>query len=863
MSRVFQGWEAVAEAVEVIILESTRLGKNPLLAGQVRSLRAMMERLPDNGVVLADEVGMGKTRIACVLASAVIACGGRVAFVLPPGLAPQWKRELRAAGYAQPVPDILRSLQGYLAYPGEGFWYDQNAVFFSHLFVNWRLGQDAAPWRWALLPRAYEALAEQHKIATGRYPYGWSHIAGNDYPGLAKAATAIGKATATQIGAAGLRQRRAIGAAVDWPAWFNGDGYARGNVVRDHLEKLVGVGLGAFDLVLIDEAHKGRGNETGLARLLELIVPSSQARRVAITATPVELGVDQWCNTLARIEVDAGRLETIRSVCTTYVERLISVQAAWVTSEKARDDYRQAAAAFEQALRPYVLRRDKREDETIRRFQQVTGEGPGSYREPFVTHIEPTDLTEPWLDAVFAAEALSLIADANASLSQQDRRRRLTIANGHAVATMLDRSSQRDPARDGDDSETPDLHGDRAVFWTEALRSAVTRAAKSGGPTALYRHPAIVKAVEVAEKITEQGRKVLVFGRFTRPMSALEDILNARAMVRRISEGRHWPQSSLSADQAPAVELALEQFGERAGLRTVGDVSDTVAKLYKDYTTIRGAGLTRARKITDSVLQVRKIPLVEELAAFLTRAALDLAQGNETGAADAEVERALAMIVDAALDIDANADLLKQDERGDLIVDDDETARTQQGHAARLAQYLKEEFGSPRGTFARLMYGATQPATRRNLQLAFNRKGVFPEVLIAQSAVGREGLNLHEECRDILILHPEWNPAVVEQQIGRIDRLNSRWCKDFDVWSSGDRLTECPRIAIHSIVFSGTYDEHNWSVLNRRWSELRGQLHGTVIPEQRIWQDYATRDLAELINRDAPRLSPGKFSDTL
>jgi SNF2 family DNA or RNA helicase len=48
-------------------------------------------------------------------------------------------------------------------------------------------------------------------------------------------------------------------------------------------------------------------------------------------------------------------------------------------------------------------------------------------------------------------------------------------------------------------------------------------------------------------------------------------------------------------------------------------------------------------------------------------------------------------------------------------------------------------------------------------------------VLVAQSVVGREGLNLHRACRTVILLHPEWNPGVVEQQIGRVDRLSSYW----------------------------------------------------------------------------------------
>ena len=48
------------------------------------------------------------------------------------------------------------------------------------------------------------------------------------------------------------------------------------------------------------------------------------------------------------------------------------------------------------------------------------------------------------------------------------------------------------------------------------------------------------------------------------------------------------------------------------------------------------------------------------------------------------------------------------------------------------------------------MYGGTAPATRRLVQLAFNRPNSFPRVLVAQSMVGREGLNLHRACRIVV-----------------------------------------------------------------------------------------------------------------
>ena len=90
-----------------------------------------------------------------------------------------------------------------------------------------------------------------------------------------------------------------------------------------------------------------------------------------------------------------------------------------------------------------------------------------------------------------------------------------------------------------------------------------------------------------------------------------------------------------------------------------------------------------------------------------------------------------------------------------------------------------ESYSGRDGSFTRLLYGGTAAQTRRLPQAAFNREGSWRMVLVAQSMVGREGLNLHEECRTVVLLHAECNPGVVEQQIGNVDRMNSRWLKDY------------------------------------------------------------------------------------
>jgi hypothetical protein len=105
--------------------------------------------------VIADEVGMGKTRIAVALARAVVEAGGRVAILIPPTLGFQWREELRHGGVPD-VPDAVRSLWGFLAAwdhraPARP-WFDQPVVLVAHGFANWRLGASTQRWRFELLP---------------------------------------------------------------------------------------------------------------------------------------------------------------------------------------------------------------------------------------------------------------------------------------------------------------------------------------------------------------------------------------------------------------------------------------------------------------------------------------------------------------------------------------------------------------------------------------------------------------------------------------------------------------------------------------------------------------------------------------
>ena len=71
----------------------------------------------------------------------------------------------------------------------------------------------------------------------------------------------------------------------------------------------------------------------------------------------------------------------------------------------------------------------------------------------------------------------------------------------------------------------------------------------------------------------------------------------------------------------------------------------------------------------------------------------------------------------------------------------------------------------------RLANGDVQRETRRRLMLAFNTP-FFPEILIASSVMG-EGVDLHLNCRHVIHHDLDWNPSVLEQRTGRLDRIGS------------------------------------------------------------------------------------------
>lgn len=861
MSAGFKGWPAVADVLRQMADKGVSAERTwSLNDGQRRSLRAIASRIQNNGVVLADEVGMGKTRIAVALAHAVTSCGGRVAILMPPGLGFQWADELRDGQV--PSPPLLHSLEQFYSVwsdeaPHEP-WAQHQVVLVSHLFANWRKREASDWWRWGLLS---EVVAHLNKAKT-RFPNGYD-LASSEKKGRLAAAvkTAAREIADRATSDAGLLTL--IESAVDGRSWqetLDTHKYTSSGALRPALERVVGLGLGIFDLVILDEAHKSRGVKSGVERLLDLVVASKACRRISMTATPVELSATQWMQALDRIDVDAAEL---KDCIEEYAEAAKDVRVS-PTVEQIRERFGKVSSAFHDALTPFLLRRDKRENPSVKQFASRSELPINEYRHEAEIAVDPHCMTLGWRRAVCAAEALSLAASGGRDPAAQ--RLRLTIGNGHGINELLDRATcddDLDGAQKDQDAKANEESGvaestrsspppaskqaKRIEWWTSVVCSAFPQ----GEDDALFDHPGIAAAVEAVEAAHGRQEKVLVFGRFTRPMRALVELLNARMMLRCLKDGVPWPQASIHAQEWAAVQVAQRQLS-----LFVGEGRSAIdARLHKQYEALQAA----RQGMREQLLSRLEEGLDSQPADSLARHMFQAMKQSEEGTVS--VTRAIVeMLGDKAGDAPSSA---WADEFSHLVLasaerDESEDIDDLDAMALwkKLAERLDKEYNRPEGGFARLMYGKTEHSTRRLLQLAFNRPHSYPRILVAQSVVGREGLNLHRACRTVLLLHPEWNPAVVEQQIGRVDRLGSRWEQLVETADEESWRGDPPRIEILPIVFKGTYDEHQWRVLRDRWNDLRAQLHGVVIPPSVLDGDALLSQLAREINAKAPDFSP-------
>lgn len=834
--------------------------------GQRRSLRFIAARIPEHGVVLADEVGTGKTRIACVLADVVMAHGGRVATVVPRGLLAQWKEELKqvqtAPRRAQELTSWQETVDGVKDEAGrEGWWLLAHGFRFPSI-------QDRSPaWRFALpwlvllaaqpdrrtdaRTKLYKLwdLVEQRVEDRPRWAGQWrlaqqmkSRLPGELLQRLASLQQPDWEPNAKNEELAELFRRRPRGEGL--------------RVVDDLLKHWIG----RVDLLVVDEAHKSRDVEedqprTVLSELLEYSLKTdSSSRRLCLTATPMELGMEQWTPLLHRTRAGAEtpKIETA----------LQQLQQAVRAATEAPDETKRhealvtASRRFQGVLRPFLTRRRRRSEELLQHFNaRALLPGAQPHRDvqpvPISWNIDVAAAGEHWRDILFALEGISRAARgmSAAELTGGIKTLHTKLATGHIALDLFDKHQLPMVDVGSPDTSAQQL---RLHHWCKQYAAARkkqnddarTREVEGFDPDA--EHPRILAAVRTIEAAMHKSsppEKVLCFGVFLQPLRILRTVLNVRHALRCVDEQR---PVTTSFESHPGI--IWENYRR---MRQEGLFSAALAGVL-----LTPVGLAKALKKQNQLHRNQRAMLArdinKQIDGYLAGLGIELRRDDRERLHG--IMQAVALEARMAGDTEEGwlTEIRRVVETREETTDagDDDPTR-------RLMQWIEDEHADGddgrHSGFCRLLQGSSQWTTRRTLQSAFNRERAFPMVLLAQSQVGREGLNLHLACRNVVQLHPEWNPAILEQQIGRVDRKGGLWERLARRWLDGGAAGEPPRIHVRQLIFEGTYDAKQWSRVGRRQHLFDAALFGNLLPldamlratdEQRIALETAAPDFS-------------------
>ncbi|MQA37044.1 SNF2-related protein [Rugamonas aquatica] len=826
-------------------------------ADQQHSLAWMTGRLQQqNGVLIADEVGLGKTRLAIALAVCVVACGGRAAIMVPPGLTYQWcEEELRgflrqmqelklAWAPADIRPKILRTYPDLFSaenadepYP---FSNKNKIVFMSHRFgLPQRLGAVKKDDLWALPFLLKNDISKDERRGYGTGKLG---VSDQQYDAIAWLAKNL----------PGPLRKRLRGSELGRASTATLTEDENSILFRN----LIGELVGDFELLVIDEAHKNRAGteysstEKALSTTLQsrlsacirdiLLRPGSvtaDAKRVALTATPMEMDVSQWTSILNRIGIQHETIGKLKTAVEAFATAVDNVHTGGAQELKQLSD---AAAAFQSGLQPYVTRRLWRDHPCVQKFARHGGQDNKAHpHRRMRNHVVPlTSLQAEERELLAYMEGLAV---ASKGLATEHRLKSAGSRHSQALPLISEQARMATkPAGPAEDmSPVEQAKRQRQAYWLEKVQALT---ASQGDVAAkpewsLQWHPKVRRAIGLIEEMTQTGKKILVFGEFIAPMLALDRALNIRHYLRHIRKDIPIPLPAGIHLDDPDMLRWLRSEDMEFSRQQIAAFEEDAKRLGARYTLERASLRNACRDSVDAYFNETSqfnSPLPPELSAILvTWLVQQLCTSDALGAFSGsgrrnDVRAAVEMLL---------LDLKDADPAGKDAGDEDAAQKPfNWRNAVQTVEQELEKDSSGKYQFrmsphSRVLYGEVKASTRRVRQSTFNNRQLNPQVLIAQSAIASEGLNLHRACRTVVLFHLDWNPGRIEQQIGRVDRQDSAWMHEFADWRGSG---EAPAIEIHTIALAGTYDAARSRVVQQRAKVLRSQLFGEVLPLEQL-----------------------------
>ncbi len=553
-----------------------------------------------------------------------------------------------------------------------------------------------------------------------------------------------------------------------------------------------------WDGVIVDEAHHFTGLHTERSRVFFPEQTSESRERglagrftLALTATPFQLSTKELLNLLRIVRAPEEDVERLEDGLTRYEHALAQFYARrrlsptddgrkrWVDhlyklrTQDASDGQLAGTPGLQPLLRRYLIRNVKDLSERdyalsekhnggyeARRFGKLDDLRPLVSRSPLI----PLEGVDAWVylhlrDLLVDAQQAARAADGE----QEAEKPSFVAGDLRQCLSSYDQLAAS------------------AILGKELPRAAKTKAIVEGLRASGHEHPKVAALCGVVDKILEREletlrqnpggnlSKILVFNTLIHTAGALKNALDTtvEARLKPFVEEQVKAAGWASLDDARAmVREALhdERDAVRQQLRARFD------QRFLDVTheLLEGTGLemkAEKRELVDIMFDRAENHCTQPL--FLLRLAMWMKNlGDQPDRFGVQtflmkrmgdrLRRSLATIVDDFLD-----DSPKQGEA---------FSEENQDRARREIRRLANVLSHP-GYVARFD-GAQHDDDREMRRENFNRP--YAPLVLLVSRVGEEGIDLQQHTRYILHYDVEWNPAKMEQREGRVDREGRR-----------------------------------------------------------------------------------------
>lgn len=827
------------------------------------------------GVILADQVGMGKTYVALAVAATQILSSeerDQVVIFVPAAVADKWVREwrkfseslLQAGTGIRCVDRPIRSGEEFFKRLGESpavrkhilvvthsalttalkdnfiqlalLYYAtrhlEDGKNLRHRIAKWSTGMKGLIQHVHFTPRTVSELLE---VSPSTWRQVWKKSTGQDL-----GEDPVPDALKHAVGSVKLTDLRSVISSL--PSNYSPNIQQRLEAARNALAEatqatwkwlLRSTSLD-LPLLIVDEAHRLKNPNTKIGRLFGDRVDSERTgafsnvfrKMLFLTATPFELGHSELVEVLTRmgaVRPDAGsnapplrdRLEELSKVLHDARISALKLDTAWGRlnandlvafdnwgpdaraaeglSTAAREAWEHARVAVQArhlmhaAIRPWIIRHERSKRRTYLPGASIRTEGSVAQGGLEI----PEDIALPFL---LAARAQSVALD--------ETKGRPLFAYGIASSFEAYRrlgSNEVEALLDSDlpDEDKESVPNDAAVHSIDGIRwyrQEIDTALSS--IQCVNTHPKVLATVEKAAQLWLQGEKCLIFCWYIKTGEAVERALAARIENLTYQEAAR----CLSTTSLEESKVVLTRISERL-LRSDSPSHERI----RSYLAVSLSDAADGHQdLLDLVVDVaiRHLRTPGYLVRY-TQLNAELTDEQLWAGINGENPRGLDFVAKLRLFAERLAAARKQiHDHNPSEQHDSEFTRVR---AALLGSPSDEDHAAHRGASLQLVRRANGGMDRdiRERLIALFNTPLCPELLVASSVMG-EGIDLHQECRHVIHHDLDWNPSVLEQRTGRLDRIGAL----------AERVSK--NIDVYEPYLAGTHDEKMFRVVKDR-----------------------------------------------